>query len=232
MTAAQQLLLFHVQALFEHDTNGRLLTTNEPGPRPAPRFFLGRSPDGIICRFRHDLSQPLVEQLTALALKEPVEDVITPEPKFLEQFTQLLLSHAPIQKVWSGPAYRVPIPQPLQPQALKITRRNTHLLPDEFGWLRESIEEEQPCLGLVQDGRIVSICRSVRIGEQADEAGVETLPECRGNGYAPIVVSAWATAVHQLGRIPLYSTAWDNKASQAVARKLAMPQYGVTFQIT
>jgi RimJ/RimL family protein N-acetyltransferase len=232
MTSTNQLLLFHVQALFRIDANGRLLTTNVPDPQPAPRFFLGRTQDAILYRFRHDLPPPLVEQLTALALKEPVDEVITPEPKFLELFTRLLQGHAPIRKVWSGPAYRIPIPQPLQPQALKITRRNTHLLPDEFGWLRENIEEEQPCLGLVQDGRVVSICRTVRIGEQADEAGVETLPEYRGKSYAPILVSAWATAVHQLGRIPLYSTAWDNKASQAVARKLALPQYGVTFQIT
>jgi RimJ/RimL family protein N-acetyltransferase len=84
----------------------------------------------------------------------------------------------------------------------------------------------------VQDGRAISICRSVRIGPQAHEAGIETLPQHRGNGYAPIVASAWATTVNEIGCIPFYSTSWNNLASQAVARKLGMRPYGVTFHIT
>jgi RimJ/RimL family protein N-acetyltransferase len=84
----------------------------------------------------------------------------------------------------------------------------------------------------VQDGRAISICRSVRIGQQAHEAGIETLPQFRGQGHAPIVASAWAAAVHELSRIPLYSASWQNKASQAVAHKLNMHQYAATFHIT
>ncbi|MEC2525685.1 GNAT family N-acetyltransferase, partial [Bacillus thuringiensis] len=33
-------------------------------------------------------------------------------------------------------------------------------------------------------------------------------------------------------RIPLYSTSWDNYASQAVARKLKLIDYGMNLHIT
>ncbi|MGH2617528.1 MAG: GNAT family N-acetyltransferase, partial [Thermomicrobiales bacterium] len=41
----------------------------------------------------------------------------------------------------------------------------------------------------------------------------------------------WAQAVRQEGRIPLYSTSWENLASQAVARKLGLVLYGVDLDI-
>jgi predicted GNAT family acetyltransferase len=55
---------------------------------------------------------------------------------------------------------------------------------------------------------------------------VETLEGYRGRGYAPMVVAAWARAVRETGRIPLYSTSRNNRASEAVARKLGLVQYG------
>lgn len=227
-----KLIQIHVETLFTHDKSRRLLVVNEPNGRPAPRFFLGRTPTATLCRFRHDLPQSLIQQLTALAQDEPTGQPLAPEPEHAEEYKRLLEDHAPIQQIFSGPAYRLPIPQSSQPQAIKITRQNVHLCQDSFSWLCEDIELEQPCLGVVRDGRVVSICRSVRIGTQAHEAGVETLAAYRGNGYALQVVAAWAAAVDELGRIPLYSTSWQNQASQAIARKLTMQMYGTTFHIT
>jgi RimJ/RimL family protein N-acetyltransferase len=227
-----ELMQIHVETLFTHDNNRRLLVVNEPNGRPAPRFFLGRTQQSTLYRFRHDLPQPLIHQLTKLAQNEPTGWPLIPEPKHTDEYKRLLQTHAPIQQIFSGLAYRVPIPQPSQPQTIQITRQNAHLLQDDFRWLCEEIELEQPCLAVVQNGRAVSICRSVRIGPQAHEAGVETLAAYRGNGFAPQVVAAWAAAVHQLGRIPLYSTSWDNLASQSVAQKSAAIPYGVTYHIT
>jgi predicted GNAT family acetyltransferase len=72
----------------------------------------------------------------------------------------------------------------------------------------------------------------VRITHEAHEAGVETLPDFRGRGYATDVVAGWARLVRSLGAVPLYSTSWENAASQAVARKLRLVQYGADFHIT
>jgi predicted GNAT family acetyltransferase len=58
-----------------------------------------------------------------------------------------------------------------------------------------------------------------------------TLEEFRGRGYAPAVVAAWAHAVREAGRIPLYSTTWDNLASRAVARKLGLIVYGSNLSL-
>src|SRR4051794_13938248 len=44
----------------------------------------------------------------------------------------------------------------------------------------------------------------------------------RGRGLGARVTAAWARAVSDLGRLPMYSTAWDNAASLAIARKLQL----------
>ena len=78
----------------------------------------------------------------------------------------------------------------------------------------------------------MSICRSVRASARAHEAGVETLAGYRRCGYATSVVTAWAIAVRALNLIPLYSTSWNNVASQGVARRLGLVQYGVDYHVT
>jgi len=89
----------------------------------------------------------------------------------------------------------------------------------------------EPCFVKFLDGNAVSICFSSRIAKASHEAGVETLPNFRGKGYAAEVVAAWAAAIYQMNRIPTYSTAWDNIASQSVARKLKCELYGIDLSI-
>jgi predicted GNAT family acetyltransferase len=95
----------------------------------------------------------------------------------------------------------------------------------------DDLPSRLPCLATVVDGRLASLCLSARNTPIAAEAGVETLDEFRGRGYAPAVVAAWARAVREEGRIPLYSTSWDNLASRSVARKLGLVLYGADFSI-
>ena len=47
-----------------------------------------------------------------------------------------------------------------------------------------------------------------------------------------VVVAGWARAVREAGVEPLYSTSWQNAASRAVARKLALVPFGSDVHIT
>jgi RimJ/RimL family protein N-acetyltransferase len=93
------------------------------------------------------------------------------------------------------------------------------------------VSVEQPFVAITQKNRAVSVCRSVRITTEAHEAGLETLPEFRGKGFAAEVTAEWARRVCAIDAMPLYSTSWENKASQAVARKLRLRCYGNDFEI-
>ncbi len=61
---------------------------------------------------------------------------------------------------------------------------------------------------------------------------METAEGYRGRGYAQAATAIWAEALRREGRLPLYSTSWDNLASQRVAAGLGALQYGVDFSLT
>jgi RimJ/RimL family protein N-acetyltransferase len=222
-------LELQAEALFTHDSRGRICYVNEPDGDRAPRFFFGRTREGNLWRFRDDLSEEIVRQLDGLAAEEPVHDNLEAEPYNLAAFLHVLRSGGEKPAIDSGPAYRFPEELPASPQVTRITRANLSLLRRQ-GWNLESLarefEERAPMLAVIEEGDAVSVCFSSRLTARAAEAGLETLEEYRGRGYAGAVVAAWARAVREGGRTPLYSTSWDNFASRSVARKLGLIQYG------
>jgi RimJ/RimL family protein N-acetyltransferase len=228
-----QRMSLHVQALFTHDAHSRLVRVNEPGGGGlAPRFYLGRTREGNLWRFRADVPATLIEKLEALCIDEPVLQGFQNKPRHFEDYLRLLETHAPVQNIWQGPAYR--FTEYLEPSnpVIAITKANADLLRGGFEELIPELPDWQPFLAVVGNGRAVSVCRSVRITPQAHEAGVETLPDFRGKGYAKDVVAGWARLVRAIGAIPLYDTSWENTASQAVAKKLQLVPYGVDFDIS
>ena len=98
--------------------------------------------------------------------------------------------------------------------------------------MASELNSSHPYLAIIADSQMVSICQSVRLSSRAHEAGVDTLVGYRRRGYATSVVAAWALAVRASNRIPLYSTSWDNMASQGVAQRLGLVQYGVDYHVT
>ena len=234
MWSNMELMKIQVEVLFTQDENGCLQYINEPigDTKIAPRFFFGNTNEGSICRFRHDLPDNVVTQLKKVAATKPMPMNSQKIPSIHGQFKEILQSHALIERVWIGPAYRFPEQIAPPTNVVRLSRANADLLKGDFAEMVSELNNSQPCLAVVEDSQTVSICRSVRLSSRAHEAGVDTLTGYRRRGYATSVVAAWALAVRALNRIPLYSTSWDNVASQGVARRLGLVPYGVDYHVT
>jgi len=223
------LAQLHAEALFVHDAKGRLLRINEPDPTsPASRFFLIRTQDGNLWRTRHDLPPELAAELAHFAAQEPAG--IDQLPHHADDYAAVLGRNAPISASHAGPAFYLPELAPPS-NAVMITPRNIHLLEAHFAWL-SSLDDYAPVSAVIVDNVAVAICFSSRIAPQVCEAGVYTEAAYRGRGYATDVVRGWAGAVRASGRLPLYSTSWENLASQGIARRLGAVQYAAEFSLT
>jgi RimJ/RimL family protein N-acetyltransferase len=232
MISERDLMRIQIETLFTHDAAGRLISVNEPSGKAAPRFFLGRTKGGNEWRFRHDVDAELVGKLEALCAAEGDDGELLRPPYGSTRYEAVLARAAPVHRVWAGPAYRFPADIAPTSDTVVITADDLDLIRLHFADWVDEVAFRQPFLALVQDGRAVSICCSVRTTTAAHEAGVETHEAFRGRGYAARIVSAWARAVRDLGPIPLYSTSWQNTASQAVAAKLGLVRYGTDLHIT
>ena len=219
-------------ALFVHDSAGRIVSVNEPDGALAPRFYLGLSAEGRVSRFRHDVGADVVESLEALCRREIDSGGPPRLPKGLDEYRAVLSSVSEIEKQWVGPVYRFPSTLHPPTDVVQITETNAHLLEAGFGGWLEDVSQCQPFMAWIVEGRAVSVCCSVRITPEIHEAGVETLPEFRGHGYAAAATSTWAAAVRRVNAMPIYSTSWKNTSSQAVAKRLDLILFGLDFHIT
>ena len=224
-----ELMVVQADTLFIHDAKGQLKFINKPitpEKHLAPRLFIGRTKVGSVYRFRYDLPPIICAQLEELILLEsPLRDIVQ-QPDYVGTVKEILSGHAPVQRMYAGPAFRFPNALNRTAEAVSVDKHNAELL--EFGfsdWIDE-LDHIQPCVGVLEEGKIVSLCCSVRKSSKAEEAGVETLASYRGKGYAARTVAGWAQTVKEKGRIPFYSTSWDNRASQRVAQKLGLTPFG------
>lgn len=230
MLSDLQLMELHVAISFRHDARGRLLAINEPEPdHPAPRLYLGRTRSGNIWRFRADLPDSLVAKLDTLLRTEPVAADLRQPPTVLPALIDALHS---AQDLTQGPAWHFPEHLPPPDAVVPITGANVGVCQRYFPWTAAHLSDLQPCHAVLINGEAVALCFSSRSAAEACAAGVFTAEEFRGRGYAPAVVASWARAVRKSGRIPFYSTSWDNLASQAVARKLELVLYGADLSIS
>lgn len=224
------LMQMQAQTLFRHDDEGCMTTLNEPGSPgdPAPRFFVGRTEHGTVRRYRQDLPDEIIERMDSLAANDGL--LVDPRvpSKNTDEYRRILEQHAPVNRVWSGPAYCFADVPKLASSVVRIAEENVELVRE----LDPDLDVCQPCVAVLEGGRAVALCQSVRVGPRAHEAGVDTLAGYRRRGYATAATAGWARAVVELGRIPLYSTSWENVASQGVARKLGLVVYGVDLHFT
>ena len=222
----------HVESLFVLDASGDMVHANEAGDPPAPRFFLGQTADGPAWWFRHDVDEPTRRELEAAIRADASLVGAEPMPIGPAPYEAILARTQPAQRTSSGLAFSFPEELSTEPGAILVTAANAEILvPLLSDWLGD-VPLWQPMMVLPVDGHAVSICSSVRLTSDAHQAGVETNRAHRGRGYAARVVTAWARSVRDIGRIPIYSTSWQNEASRAVARKLQLICFGSDLHIT
>lgn len=220
-----ELMRIQIETLFVHDDRGRMLRTNDPDRRPAPRLFLGRTRCGHVARFGEAVPDLLARRLAAIVEREPLTGDLRAALAGTAALRAALESDAHVEREEGGPAYSFPdiLVRPLD--AIPVSAdENAGAVRDTFPWV--VLPAWQPCFAIVRDGVAVSVCFTSRNGARAVEAGANTLSDFRGRGFASAATAAWGAAVRATGRIPLYSTAWNNLASQGVARRLGLIVYG------
>jgi hypothetical protein len=228
----EELMRVHVEVLFTHDASGDLDRVNEPDGAPAPRFFLGRTPNGVVRRFRGDVDQELRRELVILSTEEILRDQPIDAATDAAPDEQILTRAAPVKRVWAGPAFSFPDDLRANDEATLVTAENASLLePLLAAWLPD-VPICQPMAALIVGGRAVAVCCSGRRTGTGHEAAVETAPMFRRRGYGAEIVPGWARAVREVGRVPLYSTSWQNEGSLALARHLGLIQFGNDVHIT
>ena len=222
----RDLMNLHADALFTYDGRGRMVRSNEPDGSPAPRFLLGYTMDGSIVRFGQGVPDDLVCRLAEIVERYPATGTLQVPLPVLTAVREALERHALIGSEGGGPVYSFPEDIAQSSGVVQVTDVNVEVARDTYPWLLHELVDRWPCFAVVRDGAAVSVCFSSRIGASAAEAGVDTLPAFRGHGYAAAVTVAWGASVRAAGRIPLYSTVWDNLASQGVARHVGLIMVG------
>ena len=229
---ARHVMRLHLTALFTSDAAGRLVAVNERGGAPAPRFFFGRTADGNVWRFGQTVAAALIADLTALCEAQSSGLRTEPDRMEAEPLLARLAVDRPGARVWCGPTFLVPDGLPVSADAVWVTAENLDVLSPLLVAWSEDVLRGVPVAAVLDDGKAVSVCASVRTAPHADEAGVETSPGFRGRGFGARAVAAWANLVREGDRLPLYSTSWENAPSRGLARKLGLEQYGTTLHAT
>jgi RimJ/RimL family protein N-acetyltransferase len=219
-----ELMELHVKVLFKHDLENRITVVNETPFEAAPKIFIGGTKQGNVIRYSYNLNPRMLKDLERILETEQG----TP----LTQIINLITKEHQLTHVWMGPAYVfLNVVEKPSCKVIEVTLENKELLKPAFPYTFENFEYKQPCFAIVEDNVIVSLCCSARITSQAAEASLFTHEQYRGKAYAIDVAKAWAAAVQKQGKLALYSTSWDNFASQSVARKLQLVQYGTDIHI-
>jgi len=141
------------------------------------------------------------------------------------------VTERPAELAASGPAYA--FPDDLPAAEVAVLGPGDFQRVRELGWERAEFARDfavrAPFCAVLDGELAIALCFSARLTARAAEAGVTTHRVHRQRGLGATVVAAWARAIRATGRVPLYSTSWDNVASQALARRLGLRCYAEDF---
>ncbi|HET8844891.1 MAG TPA: GNAT family N-acetyltransferase [Ktedonobacteraceae bacterium] len=211
LSTSRTLLRLHIEAVWgvqlppiTHDT----VTLLHEGTRPPWKLYLAELTDERIAIWRPDVVTPeraaLLEQASealTLSLTEHISLQIKREVA-LHQVASPIMDIATAQRV----------ARLLTPDDSALVERFD---PGEVEYYFHP--ECRPLVGVVVDGRLLSLAHSSRRTARACELGINTLPEARRRGYALAATLLWAASIVQEGLIPFYSAFAENTASLGLA---------------
>jgi hypothetical protein len=231
--AVDELMRARVTGLFRHDERGRTVAVNQWDGGELPRFYLARTTRGNTWRIRADVPDDTAMALQRLAAEEPPLGSLEERPGHEAEYCRVLSGKAGSIETGTGLVYRVAAELTPACRPVVIDEANADLLRGGLeDWLPD-VPHRQPMVAVIEDGRAVSICASVRITATTHEAGVETLVGYRRRGHAVDAVAGWAAEVRRRGvSMIFYSTSSENTASQAVAARLGLRLIGADFSVT
>lgn len=225
-----ELMGAQVNVLFKHNKNGRMTLINEYSAKRAPQCFLGITKEGNVVRYHERLADRVINELEQVVEQAPWHDA--PNKVNTAEIIRVLSKDRPLDHIYLGPAYVFPDVSDYSTQAIRVTHTNIDLLSRYFSDFVDDVDYGQPVFAIVQNRSAVSLCCSARTSSMAAEASLHTARAFRGRSYGVDAATAWAAEVQRQGLIALYSTSWNNLASQAVARKLNMRQYGMDLHFS
>ena len=215
-----------LHTLFVLNEQRRIVSTREQHPQPGPRFALIRDAEQSVWAARADVPEHVTQQLSELARAEPPVRDFRSEPLHANRYTSLLGG-----RLDCGPVFTFPESLTHAGDIVPVT--DVAQLEQNFrGWTADEIPQCSPIMAVMEEGHGISVCFCARRTPLAAEAGVETAPPFRGRGLGGRVTAAWALAMREAGRLPLYSTSWSNAPSLGIARKLALNMVGVDWSLS
>jgi hypothetical protein len=182
-------------------------------PREIARVYAAEIGNRCVAWLRDDLPEAVAAKLQALPAGR----------LFAEHQTvrALLTEDAPCEKLWLGTSYVIRDVPRGSDQSAAVRLDGGHQGAIDISSL-EVPDVSRRTLAVIDDGRVVSFCTSVREDEHAAEAWVITAARYRHRGLAQAVVRAWARSVLADGKIAFYSHERGDAAAQMLATTLRL----------
>jgi RimJ/RimL family protein N-acetyltransferase len=205
----QQLLRLHIEAVWAVQLSDAIQNEIELLPEsflPNWKLCAAKLSDGLVHIWRPDVS---VAERAALRSRVNGVMAVPPEIAIHGVHREVALAQRVSPRIDVEAARRV---------ARLLTEQDRPLVAAFYDDGEDYFQAElYPFIGVIIDGRLLSLAHSSRRIKGACELGLDTLPEARRKGYALAATILWAHIVAQEGLIPLYSARADNTASLRLA---------------
>ena len=245
MLSDAELLAIQFQTVFVLERPGRIVTTNDPGRSPAPRFALFACASGNIHGVRVDVADGIAAQLMDLAASEPPFFDRLGRPRHLDRYIELLSRTAPVSQPHLEMTYVLPNDIAYQHdvrlicsdspegQELRATLA-TKGIPAGLAEMRftdVSAFWDPWCVAL-HNAEVASVAFAARLSETGASLGLATSPGLRGRGYAAAAIAGWARMPALRSRALFYSTSQTNISSQRVVARLGLRFLGASLALS